>query len=668
MNREYFSLFFVVLVSFFGYAQQSKVDSLYNQLSNSSLDTTRINILEDIARIEYYRDLKKYKSIADSMLTTSSIVRSKNHEAHSHVAIGRYYFTISSYKKAKVSYNKAIHIYEKINNQKDLSVAYGNKAGIYTNTGQIDSAKIYLHKALELNIEFNNAKQLFYNYYNLGIGESIQNNNLEVIKFAIKALEQSQILNDQRLIGHSNSLIGLAYLDLELYEQANQYFQKALKLFEQIEDLAASADQLVNLGVIQSQGFENYQKAIDYYSEALIYYNKVKNVHNGIVAHANIGRNYLNLNILDSAKVYLTKSYFQADSLDQQAEASRSLTNLAEIDYKSQNYISAKDFALKAVRLAEIHNYRDNYGEAKIILSNILAKQNNYKKAYENFVQGTSVLDSIRSVENAEAVATVNTVYQTEQKEKEILQLQQNETQQQLQIAKEKTIKILFASLAAIVLLVLAWYFWFARNKRNQLAQQNRFNLILATARERDDMALHLHGDIVKKMEKIEIELSSKGEKKLSKRVAEIGENIRTISKENQQTPFDESPFTDQIITLASGYHSQSLFINLVGLKGIDWTVINNAVKRNLHIIINEGLSNIYHHADASEVQITFQKNKRDISLTLEDNGKGLDSENLVQGIGIRNIKLKVNEINGKVHIKKNPKNGTSIFINIVLT
>ena len=53
--------------------------------------------------------------------------------------------------------------------------------------------------------------------------------------------------------------------------------------------------------------------------------------------------------------------------------------------------------------------------------------------------------------------------------------------------------------------------------------------------------------------------------------------------------------------------------------------------------------------------------------LIVEDNGKGFDASNNANGIGLLNIKSRLNTVNGEVNYEPSPESGTVATIRIPL-
>ena len=86
-------------------------------------------------------------------------------------------------------------------------------------------------------------------------------------------------------------------------------------------------------------------------------------------------------------------------------------------------------------------------------------------------------------------------------------------------------------------------------------------------------------------------------------------------------------------------------------------------MKIHIYRIIQESLHNIYKHANATEVKISFKLKNNVICLTMTDNGSGFDVNKAKSGIGLKNMNSRINEINGTIKITSEKDVGTTVTI-----
>jgi len=87
--------------------------------------------------------------------------------------------------------------------------------------------------------------------------------------------------------------------------------------------------------------------------------------------------------------------------------------------------------------------------------------------------------------------------------------------------------------------------------------------------------------------------------------------------------------------------------------------------------IVQEALSNIRKHAKATHALVKVAKSESEVTLVIEDNGKGFDVNTLEQDdsskFGIRTIKERAESIYSRLDIESNPQHGTRVTLSIPL-
>ena len=91
---------------------------------------------------------------------------------------------------------------------------------------------------------------------------------------------------------------------------------------------------------------------------------------------------------------------------------------------------------------------------------------------------------------------------------------------------------------------------------------------------------------------------------------------------------------------------------------------------QSLHIyrIVQEIITNIQKHAQATVIYISIRKIKKDIRLTITDNGIGFNKPVVRQGgsgLGLQNIRSRVSVLNARLSLKTKPGSGTAYNIRI---
>lgn len=86
-----------------------------------------------------------------------------------------------------------------------------------------------------------------------------------------------------------------------------------------------------------------------------------------------------------------------------------------------------------------------------------------------------------------------------------------------------------------------------------------------------------------------------------------------------------------------------------------------------LYRITQELVTNILKHSKANKAKISLLQRKKEIFLTIEDNGRGLNEKGRTEGLGLASIKNRIHMVSGNFRIISNNNKGTKIKISIPL-
>jgi signal transduction histidine kinase len=85
--------------------------------------------------------------------------------------------------------------------------------------------------------------------------------------------------------------------------------------------------------------------------------------------------------------------------------------------------------------------------------------------------------------------------------------------------------------------------------------------------------------------------------------------------------------------------------------------------------IIQESLTNVARHAKAATVNIKFARDEKEISLTISDNGRGIEEGalNKSRSFGLVGMRERVKAMNGEFKVSSEIDRGTTLQIKIPL-
>ena len=95
---------------------------------------------------------------------------------------------------------------------------------------------------------------------------------------------------------------------------------------------------------------------------------------------------------------------------------------------------------------------------------------------------------------------------------------------------------------------------------------------------------------------------------------------------------------------------------------------LNMQQRKNLYLIFKESVNNAAKYSGCREVMVSLQKANSYLQLEIKDNGIGFLLSGKNQGNGLRNMRQRAGEVNGRLEIHSKPGSGTGILLVIPIT
>jgi ligand-binding sensor domain-containing protein len=84
--------------------------------------------------------------------------------------------------------------------------------------------------------------------------------------------------------------------------------------------------------------------------------------------------------------------------------------------------------------------------------------------------------------------------------------------------------------------------------------------------------------------------------------------------------------------------------------------------RKNIYLIFKEAINNAVKYAEAKNIWVNIKKDSS-LVVTIKDDGIGFNYDTVKKGNGLKNLKLRANEINGFIEVKSNNGEGTLITL-----
>lgn len=157
----------IMIVSFYSYGQQSKIDSLKVILATSKIDTIKLNTYNAIITLYAGSDINLAEKYLDSMFQLSRKTNSKRHELTAYTQEGILNFRQGKIKESVEIWKKGLADKQINNYPKQKSNFLNNIAVGFKAFKEKDSVLKYLSAGIKLNEEQKNDIGLVGNYYSI---------------------------------------------------------------------------------------------------------------------------------------------------------------------------------------------------------------------------------------------------------------------------------------------------------------------------------------------------------------------------------------------------------------------------------------------------------------------------------------------------------------------
>lgn len=496
-----------------------------------------------------------------------------------------------------------------------------------------------------------------------------------------KAIDILRKKGDQSKLAAALNDLGRLYRKTRDLERALQIYDEAFSIYKNLNDEEGMGTILNESGVVFEYK-EDYEEAISRYKRSLSTRQKMNDTV-GIAYSLNfIGGAYTQQKKFKEAEDYLVRSLELRKKLKDSFTIALSYSDLGYM-YKEQNSF---DKAIEEYNQSNI--IAINMKFADLLLSNyrelaiITEKKGDYSQSLDYYKKQAALKDSIYSGEKMKQIEQLNAKYQTEKKEQQ-LKLQQT------QISR-KNFLLLGISIASALLVLFGFTFHRKRQLQNKMMLQTEVMkqqdiaaraVINAEENERKRIAADLHDGVGQMMSAAKMNLSA-FENEISFKddsqkmsfdrliglVDESCKEIRSVSHQMMPNALLKSGLASAVKEFIDKIDNRILKINLHA-EGLNERLDSNT-ETVLYRVIQECVNNVIKHSGADNLDISLIRDADGIAATVEDNGRGFNTSDKqkFEGIGLKNIRSRVEFLKGSVDFDSSPGKGTLVAIHIPVT
>ena len=395
----------------------------------------------------------------DSLLQLAAIAPQDTNLALLYEQIGDMYQD-NDFRKAKEYYLKLGDLSEQLDWSKGRYAFSAGFGLILAREGLVDSSIVINLKALELAKREKNERWTAHMNVNTGNAYYSKKWYETALQYYMEALSSYEKMNDTKRIGQVYYMLKLVYNNMNLFEKALMYGEKAIEILKDdpyvLSSIASSYNQK-----------HDHEKGNKYYEEALRICELQNNTFIMEGIYCELAYSSLMDNDLDNAEMYMKKI--------REVSGNNFLFDISYIFINGMlnalkgNFAQAETYTLQALELA---NEQDNV-EAKKMCYQLLCELSLAQRKFSKYLQYREELNTVEiNLANETVVhssAEMEVKYETTKKELEI------ERQQNI-IARQNIQRWLLAGgiAVSVVILFLLWYLLRLRNRHNRtLTERN---------------------------------------------------------------------------------------------------------------------------------------------------------------------------------------------------
>jgi two-component system, NarL family, sensor kinase len=618
----------------------------------------------------------------DSLLKVLYVSREDTNKVLTLITTGQY-VEYNNLDEAKNYYLKAKSLSEKLKYTMGILKYYANYTAVLNIQARFDSALVLTKEALQLATQFGNEERIIIAQQNLSATYSYLQDYESALQYLIPSIAYFEKTNNDTRLSLIYDNLGVIYRETKQYDKALEYHNKALAIARKSGNNYDIANVLTNLGNAYIS-LKKYDTALTVMQESLLiakkenYENIVSNV------TSNIGVLLTKKGRYDSLNYYCAVGLRLSEKLGDSLSMVNNIYGLALYAFFNKDFIKSGELATTGFAMAQKRNFAEPSQLFADILSELALVKGDLKN-YDYYNRlSIELAEKIFNDRMQKNVQLLDKKFDTEKKEQQLII-------QQATINKKNTLNyILIGSTVALLLISLLTYRTYTQKRKLQdqkIAELEKEKLLSATQSllkgqedERSRLAKDLHDGLGGLLSGVKLQLGAmKGNLILSEEhgrtftnaLGKLDESIsemRRVAHNMMPEALMKLGLQQALQDYCDGLsESQPFKINgeFYGLE----KRMESSVEIVVYRIVQELLNNAVKHSGAIAILVQVMKHDNNLSITVEDNGKGFNKDEvlLMKGTGLKNIQSRVNYLKGQLDIQSTPGKGTSVHIDCIM-
>lgn len=452
------------------------------------------------------------------------------------------------------------------------------------------------------------------------------------------------------LISYYNN-VAAKFMNLKTKDSARYYFNKALELAVLEKNVTRQINISINQGSLYSRLYADQDSAIYYYNNALKAYHRdtinTKNLNTEFNLYNNIGNAYRRKKDYEMALDY----YYKAEQIDLPKLNRKSkkilFSNMDITYYYMKDWVNAYDYLYKYDSIKDVINLK----EQNTAITDIEEKYDNEKLRADNLEteakrkQNQNIAIGLGGSLVLGGLIAFLLFKNTKRKQKLAEQEKEIESQKLATVLKEQELTAIDA-------------------------------MIEGQEKERQRIANDLHDDLGGLMANVKLHFNALKDKdspelfdKTNTLIEEAYQKVRSVAHAKNSGVIAKQGLLKAVQNMADKISSSNKIQIEVLDHGLD-NRLENSLELTIFRIIQELITNVIKHADATEATVHLTNHEDSINIMVEDNGRGFNPSQITKtnkGMGISSIDKRIEHLDGKLTIESEKNKGTNVIIDVPL-
>lgn len=584
---------------------------------------------------------------------------------------------------AEFWYNKAHTLALKLNDRRKIAEYISDYVRLLNNQSKYQQALGLAKELLTIGRALKDTTIIANAYGSIGNQYIYLGSFKEAAKHTVTALNLARhhgLLKMQQV--YSNNLASI-FIELRDKQKSSFYSRISYDIAIRRKDSAGIASSLVNIANSETIS-RRFDKAIYYYQKLIQLGFQLKDLSYVLDGYINMANVSSETKDYARARQYYLKAFGLLKRYPSNDYELYVYWGLAESSHFLGDNVAAEKYLKKSIALGRRSGSSNQLKMMYLLASEIFEKQHKSEAALAYRKKHDVLKDSISSAETQAAVNKLEIEYQTVEKEKRLAQQQLTIARNRIVIQeKNRLITLYLVAIFFLVSLLSCIYLSFSQKRK---AQQQRLKLmekekevqtleamIAGEEKERARLAKELHDGVGGSLSAAKMHLSLLGSEYNTLSASDtynqtlsiidtVGGEIRSIAHNLAPTFLQEKGLITTLESFCRKVSNTALKVEFYALGA--QTVQNLNFELFIYRIVQECINNIIKHAHATSAIVQISINDGVLALTIEDDGIGFDMTKLEEkGLGLGNLKSRVEIMGGFFEISSRPLNGTAIYL-----